>query len=54
MLKGHILIGVFIVYTDTGNPVPNISSKSCGLADENKKLFEGIEMIRNKRIMFIH
>jgi hypothetical protein len=30
-------------------PVPNIPSKSHGLADENKKSFDGIEMIRNKR-----
>jgi hypothetical protein len=25
------------VYIDTGSPVPNIPSKSCGLADENNK-----------------
>ena len=37
MLKRHLSIGVFIVYIDTGNPVPNIPSKSHGLADENKK-----------------
>ena len=39
-----------IVYIDTGRPVPNIPSKSCGLADENNKPFDGMEMIRNKRI----
>ena len=49
-LKCHISIGVFIVYTDTGSPVPNIPSKSHGLVDENKKTFDGMEMIRNKRI----
>jgi hypothetical protein len=27
----------FVVYIGTGSPVPNIPSKSCGLADENKK-----------------
>jgi len=40
------------VYIDTGSPVPNIPSKSRGLADENKKkTFHGMEMIRNKRIV---
>jgi hypothetical protein len=39
MLKRHISIGVFVVYIDTGSPVPNIPSKSCDLADENKKNF---------------
>ena len=34
-LKPHISIGVFIVHIDTGSPVPNIPSKSRGLADEN-------------------
>jgi hypothetical protein len=38
MLKRHISIGVFVVYIDTGSPVPNIPSISRGLADENKKL----------------
>ena len=50
MLKLHISIGVFVVYIDTRSQVPNIPSKSCGLADENKILFDGMEMIRNKRI----
>ena len=34
-LKRHLSIGVFVVYFDTGSQVPNISSKSRGLADEN-------------------
>jgi hypothetical protein len=40
------------VYIDTGSPVPNIPSKSHGLADENKKFLTEwkIQMIRNKRI----
>jgi hypothetical protein len=38
------------VYIDTGSPVPNIPSKSRGLADENKKVFDGMEMIRNNCI----
>ena len=38
MLKRHISIGVFIVYIDTGSLVPNILSKSCGLADENEQI----------------
>jgi len=29
----------FVVYFDTGSPVPNIPSKFRGLADENKKNF---------------
>jgi len=37
MLKRRILIGLFVMYIDTGSPVPNIPSKSRGLADENKK-----------------
>jgi hypothetical protein len=37
MLKRHLSIGAFIVYIDTGSPVPNIPSKSHGLTDENKK-----------------
>jgi hypothetical protein len=36
-LKRHISIGVLVVYIDTGSTVPNIPSKSRGLADENKK-----------------
>ena len=32
-------IRVFVVYIDTGSPVPNIPSRSRGLADENKKKF---------------
>jgi hypothetical protein len=36
-LKRRISIGVFVVYIDTGSPVPNIPAKSCGVADENKK-----------------
>ena len=52
MLKRHISIGVFVVYIDTGSPVPNILSKSRGLGDENKKTFDEMEMIRNKRIGF--
>ena len=31
-------IGVFIVYIDTGSPVPNIPSKSCDLVDENNTI----------------
>jgi hypothetical protein len=34
--------------------VPNIPSKSRGLADENKKTFDGMEMIWNKRIEQYH
>ena len=49
-LKRHISLGVFVVYIDTGSPVPNIPLKSCGLADENKKTFDGMEIIRNKHI----
>ena len=40
------------MYIDTGSPVPNIPSKSRGLADENKKTFDEMEMIRDKRIGF--
>jgi hypothetical protein len=36
-LKQHFSIGVFVVYIDTGSPVPNIPSKLRGLADKNKK-----------------
>ena len=36
-LKWHLSIGDFVVYIDTGGPVPNIPSKSRGLADEKKK-----------------
>jgi hypothetical protein len=38
------------VYIDTGSQVPNISSKSRGLGDENNKAFGGMETIRNNRI----
>jgi hypothetical protein len=38
MLKRHISIGVFVAYIDTRSPLPNIPSKSRGLADENKNL----------------
>ena len=37
------------MYIDTGSPVPNIPSKSRGLADE-KKVFDGMELIRNNHI----
>ena len=40
------------MYIDTGSPVPNIPSKSRGLADENKKTFDGMEMIWKERIGF--
>jgi hypothetical protein len=30
---------LFVVYIDTGRPVPYIPSNSRGLADENKKIF---------------
>ena len=36
-LRRQLSIGVFVVYIDTGSPMPNIPSKSRGLADENKK-----------------
>jgi len=42
------------VYTDNASPVPNIPSKSCGLADENKKNFDGMERIRNKCIIWLY
>ena len=35
-LKRHLSIGVFVVYIDTGSPVPSIPLKSRGLADENR------------------
>jgi hypothetical protein len=38
MLKPHLSIRVFVVYIDIGSPIPNIPSKSRGLADENKKV----------------
>ena len=38
-LKHHLSIVVFVVYIDTGSPVPSIPSKSRGLADENKKFW---------------
>ena len=30
------MIGVFVAYIDIGSPVPNFTTKSCGLADKNK------------------
>ena len=39
------------MYIDTGISVPTIPSKSHDLADENKKVFDGMEMIRNNRIV---
>ena len=42
MFKRHYSIGVFVVYIDT--------SKSRGLADKKKEVFDGMEMIRNKHI----
>jgi hypothetical protein len=39
-LTRHLSIGVFVVYIDTGSQVPNIPSKSRGLADENKKFLK--------------
>jgi hypothetical protein len=39
------------VYIATGSSVPTIPSKSHDLADENKKVFDGMEMIRNNRIV---
>jgi hypothetical protein len=45
MLKRHLSIGVYVVYIDTGSQVPNITAKSCGLADEKIKSFDGMEMI---------
>jgi len=38
------------VYINTGSPVPSIPSKSRSLAGDNKKVFDRMEMIRNKRI----
>jgi hypothetical protein len=38
-LKWHLSIGDFVVYIDTGGPVPNIPSKSRGLADEKKSFW---------------
>ena len=40
------------MYIDTGSPVPNIPSKSRGLTDENKKVFDGMEMIPWKMVPF--
>jgi hypothetical protein len=37
-LKCHLSIGIFVVYIDTGSPVPNIPSKSRDLADEKNKI----------------
>jgi hypothetical protein len=44
-LLEHISIGVFVVYIDTGSSVPGVPSTSHDLADENKKTFDGMEMI---------
>ena len=38
------------MYIDTGSSVPGVPSKSRDLVDENKKKFDGMEMIRNNRI----
>jgi hypothetical protein len=38
MLKRYILIGVFVVYIDTGSSMPISPSKSRDLADENNKI----------------
>ena len=38
------------MYIDTESPVSNIPSKSRCLADENKKTFDEMEMIRNNLI----
>ena len=43
---------IIFQYIDTGSPVLNIPSKSRGLADENK-IFDGMEMIQNIRIVFL-
>ena len=41
------------MYIYTGSPVPNIPSKSRGLAGQMKiKIFDGMEMIRNNCIVF--
>jgi hypothetical protein len=45
------MIGVFIVYIDTGSSMPINPSKSRDLADENNFFFDGMEMIRNNRII---
>jgi len=37
MLKRHISIGLFVIYIYTGSSIPISPSKSCDLADENKK-----------------
>ena len=39
------------MYTDTGSSVPGVPSKSRDLADENIFFFDGMEMIRNNRII---
>jgi hypothetical protein len=54
MLKRHISIGVFVVYIDPGSSMPISPSKSRDLADENKKIFDGMEMIRNNRIQLAY
>ena len=48
-LKRHKSIEGFVVYTDTGNLVLYIPSKSRDLAD-GFFFFDGMEMIRNNRI----
>ena len=37
-LKRHKSIEVFVVYIDTGSPMPKIPSKPHDLADENNKI----------------
>ena len=37
-LKRHTSIGVFVVYIDTGSPMPISPSKSRDRADENNKI----------------
>ena len=46
-----VTIGVFVVYIDTGSSMLIILSKSRDLADENNIFFDGMEMIRNNRII---
>ena len=38
------------MYIDTGSSMPISPSKSCDLTDENNKIFDGMEMIRNNFI----
>jgi hypothetical protein len=45
----------FVVYIDTGSPVPNIPSKSHGLADENEFfLTEWKWLYENKTAYFLY